>query len=298
VPLPPRALFVLVDGLGLGSRDPRENPIHRGACPRLERILENHARPIDACLGVPGLPQSATGQTALLTGVNAAARLGRHVEGFPGPELRAIVREHNLLGALRTLGWSVAFANAYFVSDVADVRQRRIQSVTTVAALAALGTVRDTAAMLRGEAVYHDLTRETLLGRGYDGPVIAPREAGRHLRAIARGHDFTLFEYFLTDRAGHRGAAGEVLRVLGHLDALLESLLPSASAGRNLLILTSDHGNIEDCGSGQHTANPVPFVALGRGARFLQRRIRTIADVSPAIEFLYRNPRAATDDTR
>jgi hypothetical protein len=40
---------------------------------------------LDASLCVPGLPQSATGQAALLTGLNAPELMGRHIEGFPPP---------------------------------------------------------------------------------------------------------------------------------------------------------------------------------------------------------------------
>ena len=36
----------------------------------------------------------STGQTALLTGVNAAAAMGRHVEAFPGRELRRLIEAH------------------------------------------------------------------------------------------------------------------------------------------------------------------------------------------------------------
>ena len=54
-------------------------------------------RPVDACLGVPGLPQSATGQTALFTGVNAPALVGDHVTAFPTTPLRRVIAEHSLL---------------------------------------------------------------------------------------------------------------------------------------------------------------------------------------------------------
>ncbi|HXT50199.1 MAG TPA: phosphoglyceromutase, partial [Thermoanaerobaculia bacterium] len=38
---------------------------------------------LDAVLGVPGLPQSGTGQTTLFTGVNAQASIGHHVPALP-----------------------------------------------------------------------------------------------------------------------------------------------------------------------------------------------------------------------
>lgn len=282
----PRTLLVFVDGLGLGSADPAVNPVHGGACPVLEGLL-NEAAPVDAGLGVPGLPQSATGQATLLTGVNAAALVGRHVEGLPGPRLKDLVREHNLFSQLGARGYGATFANAYFTDDVEEVKQRRRQSVTTVAALQAFGAVRDTAKMMQNRAVYQDLTREFLRARGYTGPTVAPRDAAEHLLAIAEEHDFTLFEYFQTDLMAHKGDANDVRRVLAQLDEFLSVLLPFAEGPGRLFVLTSDHGNLEDMTTRVHTQNPVPLVALGQGAGILKSKVRSLVDVVPALLGLY-----------
>jgi 2,3-bisphosphoglycerate-independent phosphoglycerate mutase len=283
---PLRTLFLLVDGLGLGGSDPADNPVRSGRCPHLQGFMDQ-AAPVDAGLGVPGIPQSATGQTALFTGINAAAAMGRHVEGFPGAELRRIIRAHNLYDRLADLGFRSTFANAYYVTDLGDVPQRRLQSVTTVAALKAFGGVRDLPAMLRNDAVYQDLTRESLRARGYGGPLVTPAESARHLMAIAGRYDFTVFEYFQTDRAGHKGSREDVLRVLGLLDEFMAELRSFPETPGHLLILTSDHGNIEAGGTPRHTANPVPFLALGEGAEILRASVRSIVDVAPAIIALY-----------
>jgi len=281
-----QTLLLFVDGLGLGPES-EHNPLFSGACPRLARLLREEAAPIDAGLGVPGLPQSATGQTALLTGVNAPAVMGRHIEGLPGPRLKEIIREHNLLSALAARGYRATFANAYYTRDIEEVRSRRFQSVTTVATLAAFGAVRDTADLLAGRAVYQDLTRASLRERGYDGPFVTPAQAGRDLAALATEHDFTLFEYFQTDRAGHKGDAERTRRVLGEFDEFLGGVLAFAEGERRLLLLTSDHGNIEDAATRTHTGNPVPFVALGAGAGALKIRVRALTDIAPALLDLY-----------
>ena len=288
---PPRTLFILVDGLGLGARDPGQNPIHSGICPCLQRLLDEHAVPIDAGMGVPGMPQSATGQTALMTGVNAARAMGRHVEGFPGPALRTLIRANNLYDKLARLGFSSTFANAYYVTDVAEVESRRIQSVTTVAALKAFGRVREIAAMLDHLAVCQDLTRESLRERGYQGPLVTPQESARDLRAVAAGYDFTLFEYFQTDRVGHKGSRDDVQRILGLFDAFLTEVISFAEQPGNLFVMTSDHGNIEVAGSPLHSDNPVPLVAIGHGAEFLKTRVRTVTDVTPMLVELYAKAR-------
>lgn len=284
----PRTLFLLVDGLGLGAGDPAQNPVRGEACPCLRDLLEHHSVPLDAGMGVPGIPQSATGQTALFTGVNAAREAGRHVEGFPGPALRGIIRAHNLYDALTRKGYRATFANAYYLDDMDEVRTRRRQSVTTVAALKAFGAVRDRAAMLRGEAVYQDLTRASLRERGYDGPLCTPAQSGRDLVALARHYDFTVFEYFQTDRVAHKGTFEDALRVLGQFDEFLrEAVRFAEEQPSHLFVLTSDHGNIEESGSPAHSRNPVPLVAMGHGAAALKREVRSVLDVAPALLRLY-----------
>ena len=287
----PRTLMIFVDGLGMGEQDPGKNPICSGACPTLQRLLSEHAAPLDACMGVAGLPQSATGQASLLTGCNAAAVMGRPVEGLPGPQLKSLIQKKNLFTRFLERGYSATFANAYFTSDVEEVKQRRHQSVTTVATLAAFGAVRDTAKLLENKAVYQDLTREFIVPRGYAGPMVSPRESGEHLLAIAAEHDFTLFEYFQTDLIAHKGERADVERVLLQLDEFLDVVVGFPDQPGRLLLLTSDHGNIEDQSTRLHTKNPVPLVALGEGADRVKQAAKTLTDVVPALMSLY-PPRA------
>lgn len=276
-------LLLFVDGLGMGSDDPRINPISGNAYPNLATLLHS-ATPIDACLGVQGLPQSATGQTALLTGVNAAEAMGRHVEGFPGEALREIIREQSIFARLSDRGLRATFANAYYLDDSEQVRvRRRLQSVTTVMTLECFHRVRDKTFLDRNEAVYHDLTRESLVPRGYTGPVITPRGAAEHLAAIACRHDLTLFEYFLTDRAAHAGDPVMIGKVLAQYDEFLEWIMSAAKRDGFSVLLTSDHGNIEDSRTRRHTANPVPFIVFGPAAEFFEGRVRALTDVCPLL---------------
>jgi len=267
-------LFVFIDGLGLGSDDPAINPLawravpnignndalaprsagpQRRCFPTLGKLLADSV-PLDAQLGVSGLPQSATGQAALLTGLNAPERMGRHIEGFPPPRLKAVVQKHNLFSRLLAAGKHCTFANDYWLDDVAHIPPKR-ESVTTVATLSAFGGVRGKAELAENRAVYHDLTREALRARGYDGPLITPEEAAEHLIGIADDYDFTLFEFFQTDHAGHSGDAQRIFQTLEKLDRFFTALLRFSG----LLIVTSDHGNIEDVTVRTHTANPVPL---------------------------------------
>ena len=287
----PPVLLLFVDGLGLPS-DPRApTPLRPDVCPRLMQLLAEDTVPIDATLGVPGLPQSATGQTAILTGINAPARAGRHIEGFPGSLLREIIREHNIYRQLSALGRPSTFANGYLLPTLEAVRAMRTKSVTTVAALSAFGDVRRLDRLLRGEAVAHDLTRESLAAHGYTGPCITIARAAADLAGVAASQAFTLFEFFQTDRAGHSGDRAEAEAVMRKLDAFLEALCPLAEQAGILLALTSDHGNIEDLSTRRHTRNPVPFAARGPGAGTLRAAIRGLTGITPAIVRLLSHPR-------
>jgi len=276
-------LLVFVDGLGLGPPDPAVNPVYGGACPHLVDLIENNAQAIDACLGVNGLPQSATGQTALLTGVNAPQLVGRHIEGFPGAALREVVAARNIFRRLKNRGLRTTFANGYFVESVDEVRHARLQSVTTVAALSVFGEVRNRQDIEANRAVYHDLTRQSLRERGYSGVLLSPAQAAGHLTGLTLEHDLTLFEFFRTDRAGHRRDSAATRGVLSRLDEFLGVLTDEAAAQGYLLVITSDHGNVEDNRTRLHTLNPVPFVAVGAAAGAIRKRVRSLTDVTPAL---------------
>jgi hypothetical protein len=274
-----KILFVFIDGLGLGLNDPTINPLaDKTRFPNLGKLLAQSI-PLDAACGVPGLPQSATGQSALLTGLNAPKLMGRHIEGFPPPRLKTLVQQHNIFSALTAAGKSCAFANAYWLDDIAHIPPRR-ESVTTVATLAALGGVRGKADLLANQAVYHDLTREKLRGRGYEDPLITPEEAAEHLIDVAGSHDFTLFEFFETDHAGHSGERQKVFQTLEKLDRFFSILWKF----EGLLIVTSDHGNIEDLSVRTHTANRVPFFASGFE---LFQTLEGIEQLAPSILHLF-----------
>lgn len=123
----PRRFVWFLDGVGLSAPDHPANPLLAQPLPGFTRVLAGppvHAAglriadgaalaALDARLGVPGLPQSATGQTTLLTGVNAAQTLGRHLTAYPTPTLIRLLRQDNLLMRLAAQGRRVAYLN-YF----------------------------------------------------------------------------------------------------------------------------------------------------------------------------------------
>jgi hypothetical protein len=280
-----KIVFVFVDGLGIGSGDPGINPLCDPRFPFLNKIL-SQAIPLDACLGVDGLPQSATGQAALFTGVNAAREMGRHIEGFPPASLKKLIEHGNIFSELHALHKHGTFANAYWIDDPHRIPLRR-QSVTTVMALATLKGVRGKKELLEGRAVCHDVTRWTMHTRGYPGELISPETAAAHLLGVAEENDFTLFEYFLTDRAGHSRSRTQACECLEILERFLSKVSAFAEDPGRLFLLSSDHGNIEDLSTAKHTGNPVPLVALGDGREHF-RALKDLTEVTPAVLDLFR----------
>ena len=231
------------------------------------------ARPIDAVLGVDGLPQSATGQTTLLTGLNAQGRLGHHLTGFPNAALRELLLAASLLKQVTDRGLRAAFLNAYRPLFFALPRERQLRlSATTVANLAAALPFRTLEDVRAGRAVYHDVTNGELRERGFDVPALTPEAAGRRLGRAARRHDFTLFEYFRTDQAGHAQDPVRAPRRTRPSGGAAGRTAGGTAAGRcrrgrpaePLVVLTSDHGNLEDLSTRE--PHPQSGAADGVGA--------------------------------
>lgn len=291
-----RVLMVFVDGLGLGPGGDF-NPLITAPTPGFRSLLSGFPLtletvgspggpalllPLDASLGVAGAPQSATGQAALLTGENAAGLLGRHLKGFPNRALKDLLKEKGLLGRLKGLGFKVVFANAFrppFFSALA--KGTRFFSCTTVANYYARLPFHSLEDAEAGRALYADITHENLKEQGYPLTVISPGEAAARLAGLVSTHDFTLFEYFLTDLAAHSGDINKIREALRRLDGFLGAL-PQALPADTLLLLTSDHGNIEDVRVRGHTHNPVPALVWGADRMYF-RELTAITDVTPAI---------------
>jgi hypothetical protein len=277
-----KVLFLFIDGVGLRAAA-TDNPVNPEVCPALCRLITKHGKPIDARLGIDGPPQSATGQATMFTGVNCAAAMGKHCEGFPGPNLRKIVETGNLFKQLRDRGKEVCFSDAYLVDSAEELAARRFKSVTTVMALTTPETIRTVDDLQNGQAVMQDLTRETIQDRWPDIAVIPPQRAAEHLASIVRQYDFTLFEFFQSDVAGHSMDYARACAALRTYDRFLASIVRFTEAMGVTLVMTSDHGNIENISERGHTLNPVPFVAFGPKEEFLRERVSSLVDVTPAL---------------
>lgn len=283
-------LLFFIDGLGIGSRgsfnplDGLENaePLAHFHNENLTTIHEGIVVPTDASLGVEGRPQSASGQTTILTGINAPFLLGYHKQGFPNAAMLEIIREHSIFLQLTRAGIGpVTFANTY-TQRFFDERPRWI-SATTAAVEAAGLPFRQVLDLKEGRAVYQDFTNRMLIDRGEDVSERTPEEAGAVLANIVARNRFTLYEYFITDKIGHSQDMEAARSTLQSLARMIRSVLTKIDLSATSLILTSDHGNIEDLSSRNHTLNPVPTIVWGARQKQIASRIRNLADITPAI---------------
>jgi 2,3-bisphosphoglycerate-independent phosphoglycerate mutase len=275
-------LLIALDGVGLGAPDPVRNPLHAASLPTLQTLLEGRkldsclepfagklasAYPVDATLGIAGNPESATGQSTLLTGINIAQRTGRHFGPKPNRPIMALLRRHTLLKKIVSQGRSATLWNAYPPLYFESIQSgRRICSAIPMAFFFAGIPLRTTADWNAGIAVSADFTGEgwrTNLGYHDGPPVLSPREAGRHLARLALTMDFSVMDHWLTDYAGHRGDFSEAVRLLELMDGVLCGLMEEGAGQALTIIITSDHGNMEDMSVRGHTRNCVPGIVVG-----------------------------------
>jgi len=281
-------LFLFIDGFGIGEQDTAKNPVYSANAPNIGRIFDTFRLfPTDATLGVPGLPQSATGQTAIFTGVNAPALIGRHLSGQPTASLRNIIIGNNLFKALTGIGLRVTNANVYrdeYLQRMLDPEERKYRpSVTSVMTMSAGVPFRNVKEFNDGLGVYHDITGQILAEYGYDAIVITPEEAAQRLYKISRNYDFTLFEHFLPDIIGHTGDMEKALAEINLLDTFLGHILEAFDLNEDIVFIASDHGNIEDMSVKTHTCNRVPTLIGGRIPGDIGIRIGTLMDIMPAV---------------
>jgi 2,3-bisphosphoglycerate-independent phosphoglycerate mutase len=288
-------IMVFVDGLGIGCFDRETNPCADPDVEIFANFLDRHrarALPfggmcfgVDATLGVAGIPQSATGQSSLLTGVNAARLAGGHRDAFPTGVVRELVLERSVLRLLKDRGETAAFVNAYRPSffELGERVKRRALSATTLANLGAGLRFFGLEEVAKDAALYHDLTNESLIGAGFEVPERSPARAGEILAEVSRGSDFTLFEYFRTDMAGHRAELGRSILELLRLEEFVGAILEHVDLDSTLLLVSSDHGNIEDASTRDHTINPAMFLVWGATAAMIAQRTKSLTDVVPAL---------------
>ena len=285
-------ILFFIDGLGTGKYSD-SNPFTRFNSKYFNFFTDRDTFPyssmsslvylLDAVMGVEGIPQSATGQASLFTGKNAQKLIGAHLFGFPESKLRTLLMKDNILKwANSNVGKSVFF-NSYMnhsnlvnsgvisieengkvriTSDNKEIKRiSRYLSVTTVIGFSTGNPFFGVRDILNGESLYHDFSNSVLIEKGVELPLISPKAAGKVLAAAGAQYRLTIYEYFMTDRAGHKKDMERSVRILKELDEMIGAVADNLGED-TVLIITSDHGNIEDLSTTAHTRNPVPLIII------------------------------------
>jgi hypothetical protein len=241
---------------------------------------------VDPAVGVKGLPQSATGQAILLTGINIPAELGYHYGPKPNPEVAAYLKEATLFSRFVKEGKKAALLNAYppRYFDGIDSGKRLYSSIPLAVISAGLPLFRHED-LFAGRALSADFTGEgwrTMLGFR-DAPMMEAAQAGAKLASLAKRYDFSLFEYWASDYAGHKQQMENAIQLMETFDAVLGGLIEAWEDG--MILITSDHGNMDDLSTRKHTAANVPALVIGdKSAREeFTRDMKALTDIAPAI---------------
>lgn len=294
--------FVFIDGVGLGDDRLESNPVYANPHPFLDKIFsstdweikgeELHTDQadlyrLDATLGVPGLPQSATGQAVLLTGVNIPKIISEHFGPKPDERISPFLATGGILGKFLQSGKNIALVNAYPEFYFKGIESgKKLYSTFPLAVTKAGYRLFNESDLLSGLALSADITGESWrsLFNAPNIPILQPTDAGIQLARAHRLTDLVIFEFWLTDYAGHKKDHSAAAILINHLDQFLAGIY-SAMEQTDLILITSDHGNMEDLMTRRHTVNPVPLILIGsKNARKKFNGAKSLLDVAPGIE--------------
>ena len=297
-----RILFIFLDGVGLGSDDENKNPLVVANTPNLDTLLagqklvEGNAPvetrqatllALDPTLGVSGLPQSATGQAALVTGKNVPAMVGEHYGPKPNPAIAEIIKTDNIFQRIVGGGKLAALLNAYPSRYFHGLESgKRLPSAIPLAVTSAGPSLFTEADFYRGEAISADFTGEgwrTMLGYS-DAPVLSPVDSGKRMAKLAGKYDFSLFEYWASDYAGHGQDMNKAIELIEIFDQVLGGLVDNWNMDEGLIFITSDHGNLEDLSTRRHTLANVPGIIIGRDRGDFASGLTNLTHVAGRIE--------------
>jgi 2,3-bisphosphoglycerate-independent phosphoglycerate mutase len=294
-----RVALLFIDGVGIGSKSSADNPLTRGEF-LVSRFDDGTGTPLpsggtwaaaDTTFRIEGRPQSASNQTAIYTGLPAPRLIGEHTLGYPDSRLIALIDAHSIVKRIEASGKHATFANAYPASvlehmgvprraskgpdiELSPEMKRRLRASASTLAMAAgkvaMRTFDDARA---GDGLTHDIDGSTARARGMDIPSRSAEEAAEIFWRLSL--DFTLFEHYLADEAGHARDMAAAVTALTTFDQFARAVIAQRPADAQIFIC-SDHGNVEDLSTRSHTLRPVPVLAFGPQDC---SRIHDVADV-------------------
>ena len=298
-----KLLFIFIDGIGLGEENTETNPFIKAEMPFLRSLLggKNLTKysapfegdtvsllPVDPNLNVTGLPQSATGQAVLLTGINIPAELGYHYGPKPNPDVAKYLDGGTIFSKTVKANKTTALLNAYPPGYFAGINSgKRLYSSIPLALTNAGVSLFTKEDYYSGNALAADFTGEgwgSFLGFP-DAPNFDPETAGKRLAELAKRYDLSFFEYWASDYAGHKQDMPWAVKQLEMIDGVLKGLLENWKDDDGLILLTSDHGNMEDLSTRRHTDANVPLLLFGdkKLRNEFQKNITQLDHIAPAI---------------
>jgi len=279
-------IIIFIDGVGIGENDLDFNPClhskHKILSPIKNLPFDGKRYALDACLDVNGFPQSATGQTTIYTGKNAANHIGKHLFGFPNEKLTELLVNHSIFVKLISKGYRCKFINAFrpvFFTSPELFKNVRLSATSEMNRAAGLSfnTLKD---IKNKKALYHDFTNSEVIEKGFQIPKFNAEVASSILIDQTKEHDLILYEYFLTDKAGHSKDMNYSIAEINKIESLIFNVAQIIDLTDTSLIVCSDHGNIENIQSKSHTLNPAFFAVWTKRE---VKNLTSLLDIYPLI---------------
>lgn len=288
-------IFLFIDGVGIGEPSDK-NPFRDLELRGFERLCGGKLvsttkrivgsnqifHPIDANMDVEGLPQSGTGQASLFCGYNASKNIGKHFGPYPHSKTKDKIQNESIFNGLIKSGKKPFFINAYPEPFFVMAEKRNRWSTCSLMAKGAGQELNSLEDIKAERAITAEIKQDYWKTKlDLDIPEITEENAANRLIKAANKYDLVLFEYYLTDKAGHSRSIKNANEALIKYDNFLKALILGKSENHTI-ILTSDHGNVEDLSIKTHTRNPVPLCVFGKKASYF-KNVKSIIEVKDAI---------------
>jgi len=111
-------------------------------------------------------------------------------------------------------------------------------------------------------------------------------------RIRSEAYDLIILNFANMDMVGHTGNLKAAVAACEAVNRCVGEIVPEVLSRKGIALITADHGNaetmIDDRGHTYtaHTTNPVPFILVDDGRRYVKLREGILADISPTILWL------------
>ncbi len=122
-------------------------------------------------------------------------------------------------------------------------------------------------------------------------PEMSAKQIGEKLSEAIKSdkYDFIVVNYANPDMVGHSGIMPAAMKACEAIDEQLGMLRDLILAKDGVMIISADHGNIEDMVDEEghpntaHSTNPVPFILIGNEVKNLKLKNGRLCDIAPTI---------------